>query len=140
MTSPFDCRASHGWSKPSVERVRTARTRHILWQEATRATLEAVVRYLVRRGWYRRRTSKARWDQRAESRYLQAPDRPGYEIRVSNHYFPASGRYRGAHEYIITRELMAKHTVLGIVAMIEDDLRKSNENKARRIANRVGAC
>jgi hypothetical protein len=116
--SPLRYRIAKDWSKPFAARVRLARTSEEQWDEAQLATLEAVVRRLVRSGWTRRRTSKDRTRNRATSRYLI---KNNYEIRISNHFL----RYRKwSHEYVITDKVVQTYNVLGIIQWIERDYQR----------------
>lgn len=113
--NPFNYPIAQDWSKPFSERVLKARTNRQQWNEAQLATLEAVVRRLVRQGWVRRRTSTSKRNQRATSRYLR---RGTYEIRISDHHLP----YRKwLHDYVITDKIMQTHNVISIIQWIERD-------------------
>lgn len=104
-----------GWSKPSMQRVTQARTQSERWHEAHLATLEAVVRRLVRRGWTRTHTSTHQGNKRATSRYLNIGS---FRVRISDH--PLSGRWR-KNSYIVTDEVVKKCTVDDLVRWIEED-------------------
>ena len=108
------------WAKPFRARVANARSWRVIEREAILATIEAVTRKLRTRGWKRRHTSNRKHDGHADSRYYRAPG-SNYEIRISSHPHPTS--YRG-REYIITRQTLWQYNVLGLIMMIERDLRE----------------
>lgn len=108
------------WYKPAAERVRRAAPfSDEQWLEAIRATIEVIVRKLMGLGWKRLYTSPHPGSGRAESRYLQKPRTPRFEIRISNHDHPRT--YHGQYDYVITREALKKYRVADIVAMIRKD-------------------
>jgi hypothetical protein len=128
-TTPFDCLISKDWAKPATARVRNATTNLQQWKEAELATLEAVVRLLVRRGWVRRRTSQDKRNHRATSRYLKSETHPEYEIRLSNHFLHDMN-HSWKQEYVIKSDIMIAYNVLGIIAWIERDLRAYVKKKS----------
>lgn len=107
------------WSKPFRERVAAARSWRSIELEAILATIEAVTRKLRTRGWKRRHTSNRKRDGHADSRYYRAPN-TNYEIRISSHPHPTNFQGR---QYIITRQILYGYNVLGLITMIERDLR-----------------
>lgn len=109
------------WAKPFYRRVVTARGHH-LYKEATRATIEALTRKLRSRKWTLTHTSKAKHDGRADSRYYRSPTDHRYVVRISNHNHPA-GVYAGAQDYVIDAAMMAEFNVLGLINMIERDMK-----------------
>lgn len=93
-----ECPAARYWSKTQLQRVRDA-ARYAAQgiggdpeSAAARATIDAMVRRMVKRGWQRRHTSKE--GGRATSRYLRKGD---FEVRLSDHRVPqtAQREYRG---------------------------------------------
>ena len=112
------------WYKPGIARVRGAPAdSDAQWREATRATIEVVVRKLLGLGWTRRHTSARRVDGRAESRYLRAPHDPLYEIRISNHPHPKV--YPGRASYLIIPETLQTARVADIVTRIVTEYRRA---------------
>jgi hypothetical protein len=107
------------WAKPFYQRVATAQGSHI-YEEATRATIEALTRKLRSRKWTLTHASKSKRDRRADSRYYRSPTNHRYVVRISNHGHPA-GVYGGAKDYLINHDLMANFNVLGLIQMIERD-------------------
>jgi hypothetical protein len=124
---PFNYLIAEDWSKPFAARVRNATTDYIRWKESYLATIEAVVRRLVRRGWIRRRTSIGRINHRAASRYLLPKDDRRYVIRISNHYITPEKKI-WLKDYVITDEIIRGYNVLGIITWIERDYRNYLRN------------
>jgi hypothetical protein len=109
------------WAKPFYRRVAIARGHHI-YKEATRATIEALTRELRSRKWTLTHASKDKRDGRADSRYYRSPSNHQYVVRISNHGHPA-GVYAGAKDYVVDAAMMAEFNVLGLINMIERDVR-----------------
>lgn len=127
-----------GWAKPFHARVAKAKG-HQIAIEAARATLEAVTRKLRSRKWERRRTSKAKWDGRADSRYYRSPYNQHFEIRISNHAFPI-GTYSGAADYVVNREVMLTQTIDQLVRKIVQDERAYQVARSRQANQRMKAA
>jgi len=123
------------WAKPFRARVAEAKGRDIA-VEAGRATIEVLTRKLRCRKWVRRRTSKAKWDGRAESRYYRSPHNQSFEIRISNHPYP-KGTYPGAVNYIISPEVMLTNTVNQLLRQIVQDEQAFQQNLARKAARQL---
>jgi len=105
------------WAKPFRQRVLTQQSERRVLDEAVLATIEALTRRLRTRGWKRRHTSKRRRDGHADSRYYR---KASHEIRISSH--PHPGVYKGT-QFIITPEMITQYNVLGLVHMIERELK-----------------
>lgn len=116
------CPASAYWSSPDAARVRQAagiEARGIaegVESAAAKATIAAMVRRMVKRGWSLRHTSKE--GGRATSRYLRKGD---FEVRLSDHRVPqtAEREYRGPARWYDFEELGPCADVEAQIAYIE---------------------